>query len=97
MSDPTSHKFQVLLDELTRVSDIKEVLPKSCTLSEALLGSVDEGAFHGPRVQIRRVRMHPGDSPGKAKKACNLCHASMCSTTHRYHRSSVKSPSSRNT
>ena len=52
--------FQEALIELRKVCGGKGLLPKSCTLSEALLDCVYEGTFDGSKVRIRRVRTRPG-------------------------------------
>ena len=55
---------------------MKEVLPKSCTLSESLLGCVYEGTLDGSKVRVRRLRMHPGGDPRKVKEVCTWSHIS---------------------
>ena len=61
-------QFQESLYELGKICGMKEVLPKSCTLSESLLGCVYEGTFDGSKVRVRRLRMYPGGDPRKVKE-----------------------------
>jgi len=70
MSNHASSAFQEYLHELKNICGIKEVLPKSHTLSSSLLavglplvsGSVHEGTFDGSKVRIRRI-VHPEGDP----------------------------------
>ncbi|KAF9646873.1 kinase-like protein [Thelephora ganbajun] len=68
ISDPASVPFQESLDELRNICGIKGVLPKSCTLSESLLGCVYEGTFGGSKVRIRRVRIYLRGNPHRVKE-----------------------------
>ncbi|KAF9642811.1 kinase-like protein [Thelephora ganbajun] len=68
VSNPASVLSQESLHELRRICGVKGVLPKSCTLSESLLGCVYEGTFGGSRVRIRRVRVYPGGDPHEVKE-----------------------------
>jgi len=69
MSNHASPAFQEYLHELKNICGIKEVLPKSHTLSSSLLviglpsvsGSVYEGTFDGSKVRIRRIVYPEGD------------------------------------
>ena len=55
---------------------VKEVLPKSCTLSDSLLGCVYEGTYNGSKARIRRVKMYPKGEPQTIKEACIGYHVS---------------------
>ncbi|KAF9644933.1 kinase-like protein [Thelephora ganbajun] len=68
ISNSASVPFQESLHELRNICGIKGVLPKSCVLSESLLGCVYEGTFGGSKVRIRRVRMYHGGDPHKVKE-----------------------------
>ena len=76
ISDRAIPIFQETLRELGKICGLKEVLPKSWTLPESLLGCVYKGKFNGSKVRIRRVRMYPGGDPQKVKEVCTRCHVS---------------------
>ena len=72
ISNHASPAFQEYLHELKNICGIKEVLPKSHTLSSSLLaiglpsvsGFVHEGTFDGSKVRIRRIVYPEGDPQG---------------------------------
>ena len=92
ISDHAAPVFRECLHGLREICAIEEVLPKSCTLSESLLGCVYEGTFGGSRVRIRRIRMCPGRDSQKLREVCTQCCASLISDTHRPDRPFVKLP-----
>lgn len=55
--------FQESLQELELITRYKGMLPKSCALSESLVGSVYEATYNGSKVRIRRIRMRGGGKP----------------------------------
>ena len=71
ISNHASPAFQEYLHELKNICGVKEVLPKSYTLSSSLLaiglpsvsGCVHEGTFDGSKVRIQRVIMYPKGDP----------------------------------
>ena len=80
ISDHAIPVFQDSLRELVKICGTKEVLPKSWILSESLLGCVYKGTFNGSKVRVRRVRMHSGGDPQKAKEVCSQCHVHLFSS-----------------
>ena len=68
VSDHATPIFQESLRELGKICAAKEVLPKSRTLSDSLLGCVYQGTFNGSKVRIRRVKIHPGGDLRKVKE-----------------------------
>lgn len=68
ISDHGKSVFQETLRELKRICGIKEVLPKSCTFAESLLGCVYEGTLNGSKVRIRRIRIGPEQDSRKVKE-----------------------------
>ena len=68
--------FQEYLYELKTICGVKEILPKSCTLSGFLpdnsippaSGCAYEGTLDGSKVRIQRVRMCPEGDPQKVKE-----------------------------
>lgn len=76
-SDPTNLAFQESLHELGEICGVKQMLPKSCTLSDPLLdislpptsGYVCEGIIDGSRVRTKHiVRVRPGGKLWKLKQ-----------------------------
>lgn len=90
ISDPASVPFQESLHELRKICSVNEVLPKSCTLSDSLLGCVYEGVFDGSKVRIRRVRMDPKGSSQKVKEVRPRCCSSPFSGVNETNRSSIR-------
>ena len=66
--DHQSPAFQESLYGLKKLCSANDVLPKSFTLPESLLGCVYEGIFDGSKVRVRRVRPHPRGDPRKVKE-----------------------------
>ena len=90
ISDHAGPIFRESLHELGKICGVKEVLPKSCTLSESLIGCVYEGTFNGSKVRVRRVRAYPGGDPQKAKEVRTRSSVSLSSATDKPDRSSVR-------
>ena len=76
ISDRVAPVFQESLYELREMCSVKDVLPKSWTLSEPLLECVYKGSFNGSKVRVRRVRMYSGGDPQKAKEVRTRRHVS---------------------
>lgn len=78
MPDPAGLAFQESIRELRRICCVKEVLPKSCTVSVSLLEVtpmpasvyVCEGTLSGSKVRIRRAGVYPKRVPRKVTKVC---------------------------
>jgi len=76
ISDLISHAFQEFLHELGKICGAREMLPKSCTLSNSLLkidppttsGHVREGTLDGSKVFIKRSRINPKEDLQKVKE-----------------------------
>ena len=89
--------FQESLHRLKEVCGVKEVLPRSCILSEPLLGCVYEGTFKGSKVRVRRIRVYPGADPQKVREVCTRSHVSRASDAHEPYRHFTRWLQCRNT
>ena len=81
ISDRAIPVFQESLHELRKICGLRELLPKSWTLSESLLGCVYKGTFNGSKVRIRRIRAYSGGDPQKVKEVCARSYAPLFSNT----------------
>ncbi|KAF9644929.1 hypothetical protein BDM02DRAFT_823150 [Thelephora ganbajun] len=89
--DPTGSIFQECLHELGKICRVREILPKSCTVSDSLLeiglpstsGYAYDGALDGSKVRIQRVRSYPEGDPQEVKQTFHQVAATWKRLTHR--------------